>query len=162
MKGVSVPFLKQLVSIAALAAMTMPAGCHRDCIDCGDEPPTVIGNYTGIYQFTEIENGVDTVVDTTQLIEWTFRQSEYAMEIDASVPESLRVFCDVQGVYELGNGVDLRITDSSFVRSVCPQYWGPGGYFDLNQTTDTLSLLNDRLDSLGVRRIRHLRLVNID
>jgi len=125
-------------------------------------PPSVVGNYTGIYQFVEIENGVDTMVDTSQLIEFTFRQQEFSMDMHASIPESLRVFCDVVGTYELGNGVELNITDSNFTRDVCSQYWGPGGYFSLDQTTDTMRLLNDELDSLGVRRVRDLRIVNTD
>jgi len=136
-------------------------------LSCRDDvvipfPPSVVGNYTGIYQFVEIQGGVDTVVDTTQLIEFVFRKAVFSMDIDGSIPESLRVFCDVQGEYELGNGVDMTITDSNYTRGVCTQYWGPGGYFSLDLTTDTVRMLNDQLDSLGVRRIRLLKIVNTD
>ena len=136
-------------------------------LSCRDDvlipfPPSVVGNYTGIYQFVEIENGIDTIFDTTQLIEFVFRKTSFLMDIDGSIPESLRVFCDVQGEYELGNGVDMTITDSNYTRGVCTQYWGPGGYFSLDLTTDTVRMLSDKLDSLGVRQIRLLRIVNTD
>ena len=136
-------------------------------LSCRDDvvipfPPSIVGNYTGIYQFVEIQGSVDTVVDTTQLIEFIFRKTVFSMDIDGSIPESLRVFCDVQGEYELGNGVDMTITDSNYTRGVCTQYWGPGGYFSLDLTTDTVRMLNDKLDSLGVRRIRLLKIVNTD
>lgn len=137
-------------------------------VSCRDDvevpfPPSVVGNYTGIYRFVEIANEVDTNIDTTQLVEFTFRSDEYSMVIDGSIAESLRVFCDVIGEYELGNGVDMTILDSNFTRGVCTQYWGPGGYFSLDQSSaDTMRMLNDKVDSTGLRRIRSLRLVNID
>ena len=148
-----------LLLVAALAASWV--------VSCRDDvevpyPPSVVGNYTGIYHYVEIQNGVDTVVDTTQLIEFTFRTDEYKMDIDGSIPESLRVFCDVIGDYELGNGVEMVITEPNYTRGVCTEDWGPGGYFGLDQTSDTMRMLNDQLDSLGVRTIRYLRLFNID
>ena len=157
--------MKRSVSIWVVLLVVVLASSW--ILSCRDDvevpfPPSVIGNYTGIYQFVEIENGVDTVIDTTQLIEFTFRQTGYTMDIDGSIPESLRVFCDIQGEYELGNGVDMTIIDSNYTRGVCTQYWSPGGYFSLDQTSDTVRMLNDQLDSLGVRRVRYLRLFNID
>ena len=157
--------MKRSVSIwVILLAIALSSSWILSCRDDVEVPfpPSVVGNYTGIYQFIEIQSGVDTVVDTTQLIEFTFRQTEYIMDIDGSIAESLRVFCDVIGEYELGNGVEMGITDSNYTRGVCTQYWGPGGYFSLDQTTDTIRMLNDRLDSLGVRKIMYLRLFNID
>ena len=157
--------MKRSVSIwVVLLAIALAASWIVSCRDDVEVPfpPSVVGNYTGIYHFVEIQNGVDTVIDTTQLIEFTFRQAEFSMDIDGSIPESLRVFCDVLGEYELGNGIDMTITDSNYTRGVCTQYWAPGGYFGLDQTTDTMRLLNDQLDSLGTRRVRSLRLVNID
>jgi hypothetical protein len=134
-------------------------------VSCRDDleiplPPSINGNYDGIYRFIEIENGIDTVTDTTQLIDFRFRDGDYSMVMDGGIAESLRVFCDVLGTYELGNAVDMAISDSNFTRGVCTQYWGPGGYFGLDQTTDTMRLLNDDTDtSTGVRMIRQLRLV---
>lgn len=157
--------MKRSVSIwVILLAMALASSWILSCRDDVEVPfpPSLIGNYTGIYQFVEIHNGVDTIWDTTQYIEFIFRQSEYSMDIDGGIPESLRVFCDVLGEYELGNGVDMGITDSNYTRGVCTQYWGPGGYFSLDQTSDTVRMLNDELDSLGVRKIRLLRLFNID
>ncbi len=132
-------------------------------VSCRDDievplPPSINGDYTGIYQFIEIENAVDTVTDTTQVIEFRFRNGDYDMVMDGTIAESLRVFCDVMGEYVLGNGVAMTIMDSNFTRGVCTQYWGPGGYFGLDQTTDTMRLLHDSIDG-GSRYIKRLRLV---
>jgi hypothetical protein len=157
--------MKRSVSIwIVLLAMALASSWILSCRDDVNVPfpPSIVGKYTGIYQFIEIENNVDTVIDTTQLVEFQFRQTEYKMDIEGTIPESLRVFCDVIGEYELGNGVDMGITDSNYTRGVCTQYWSPGGYFSLNQTSDTLRMLNEQIDTAGVRRVRSLRLVNID
>ncbi|MEW5796612.1 MAG: hypothetical protein AB1772_09655 [Candidatus Zixiibacteriota bacterium] len=136
-------------------------------VSCRDDvyvpfPPSINGNYTGIYKFTEIHNTVDTQIDTSQLIEFMFRKPDYSMDMDGSIAESSRVFCDVLGTYVLGNGVAMTITDSNYTRGVCTQYWGPGGYFSLDQTTDTTRLLHDstaNVDGTTIRYIRLLRLV---
>ena len=153
--------LRLLVGLLVLAMLVLTA-CSEDKVIPPNDDSSIVGNYTGIYQYTEIQNGVDTVIDTTQLIELTFRQQEYSMSIDTSIPDSLRVFCDVTGTYELGNGINMSIADSNYTRGVCPAHWGLGGFFSLSQTTDTLRMLNDMTDSLGVRRLRYLRIVNTD
>ena len=145
-----------------LLAMALIAGLALSCRDdvSVDYPQNIYGDYTGIYHFVEIRNVVDTAWDTTQLIEFTFdHNGEYSMVMDGTIAESLRVFCDVLGEYELGNGVSMEITDSNFTRGVCTQYWGPGGYFILDQTTDTMKLLDDFTDSVGTRYVRQLKLV---
>jgi hypothetical protein len=152
----------RIASIAVLAAMVMLVACEHDCIDCGGLPPSVVGNYTGIYSYTRVQAGIDTVVDTTQLIDFVFRQNEFSMSMNAGIPNSLRVFCDVVGTYELGNGAELNITDSNFTRNVCPRDWGPSGYFKLEQTSDTVHLSNQGADTSGVWHKRYLRLVNVD
>jgi hypothetical protein len=134
-------------------------------ISCRDDievpfPPSINGDYAGIYHYVEICNGVDTATDTTQCIVFRFRKPEFSMDMCADIAESLRVFCDVLGEYELGNGVSMNILDSNYTRGVCTQYWGPGGTFGLDQTTDTLKLLHDSTDSeSGCRYIKQLKLL---
>ncbi len=157
--------MKKSVSIWVILLVAMFASSW--VLSCRDDvevpfPPSIVGNYTGIYQFIEIHGGVDTVVDTTQLIEFQFRQNEYIMDMDGTIPESTRVFCDVMGEYTLGNGVEMSITDSNYTRRVCTGYWSPGGYFSLNLTSDTVRLFSDFTDTAGVQMIRSLRLVNVD
>jgi len=143
------------------------AGLYVSCRDDVEVPlpPSINGNYTGIYRFVRIENGVDTNVDTSQLVEVRFRKPDFSMDIDGSIPEELRVFCDVIGTYELGNGVAITITDSNSTRGVCTQYWGPGGYFGFDYTTDTLKLLHDSsfVDNSGtsVRLVKNLRVRSV-
>ncbi len=136
-------------------------------ISCRDDvevpfPPSINGNYVGTYHLMIIKNGVDTLPDTSQSIEFTFRKPEFSMDIESTIPESLRVFCDVLGTYVLGNGVDLTVTDSNYTRGVCTQDWAPGGYFSLDQTTDTLKLYHDVTTTTAgnsVRVIKDIRLL---
>lgn len=134
-------------------------------VSCRDDievpfPPSINGDYEGVYRFIEICNGVDTVTDTTQCVIFRFRKPEYSMDMCGDIAESLRVFCDVLGEYVLGNGVEMNILDSNYTRGVCTQYWGPGGTFGLNQTTDTLRLLHDSTDAEGgCRYVKQVKLL---
>jgi len=152
--------IRLTVGVLILATLLLLTACSNPSEV--EPPPAITGNYTGIYSYTEIHNGVDTVIDTTQLIEFIFRQQEFSMDINGSIPESLRVFCDVAGEYELGNGVDLTCDLSNWPDSCGDTAMYPSGYFSLDMTTDTIRMLNDKLDSLGVRRVRDLRIVNAD
>ena len=136
-------------------------------VSCRDDievplPPTINGNYVGTYHYVQIENNVDTQVDTTQAVEFTFRKPELSMDIESTIPESLRVFCDVLGTYALGNGVEISVTDSNYTRGVCTQGWCPDGYFSLDQTTDTLKLYHDVTTTTAgnaIRVIKDIRLL---
>lgn len=130
---------------------------------CGDKavPPDDVDNYTGTYRFVQIESGVDTVIDSTQEIRLQFGPDYYMLSI-GDPPDSLGVLCDIIGTYELGSNLYMSVADSNYTRGVCPPHWGFGGYFSLDMSTDTIRLLNDGLDSLGIRRIRDVRVVNTD
>ena len=136
-------------------------------VSCRDDvevplPPSINGNYVGIYHMVEIVNSVDTNIDTTQAIEFMFRKPDFSMDIDPMIPESLRVFCDVLGTYVLGNGVTMTVTDSNYTRGVCTEYWAPGGFFNLDQTTDTVRLKFDvttNVDGDLVRVVKELKLL---
>jgi len=105
----------------------------------------------------QIENNVDTQVDTSQAVEFTFRKPEFSMDIESTIAESLRVFCDVLGSYVLGNGVEITVTDSNYTRGVCTQGWAPGGYFSLDQTTDTLKLYHDITTTTSGNAVRVIK-----
>jgi len=155
---------KDMMLPAGLAALVVT---FLLMVACPDDvmvplPPSINGNYTGIYRFLQVENGTDTVVDTSQLVEVRFRKPDYAMDMATGIPENLRVFCDVLGTFELSNGVALNITDSNSTLGVCTPSWGPGGYFSYDYTTDTLKLLHDSSfstsEGLAVRHVKNLRL----
>jgi hypothetical protein len=136
-------------------------------VSCRDDievpfPPSIRGSYDGVYHYMEIHDGVDTVIDTTQCVVFVFRAEEYSMDMCGEVLEPLRVFCDVLGTYELGNGVAMTITDPNYTRGVCTEDWGPGGTFGLDQTTDTLKLLHDSTDTQsGIRFINQVKLLPV-
>ena len=157
MKG-SVSFWVILLALALIASLVV--GCRDDVTV--PFPPTINGNYNGIYSVMRIENVVDTTVDTSQLVDCVFRSGDFVMVKEGGIPESLRVFCDVEGEYELGNGIEIEITDPNFTRGVCTEDWGPEGYFGLDQTTDTMRMLHDITsdeNGTSVRWIKLLRLV---
>ena len=99
--------------IATWILIFLLAGVAAFSFGCRDDrevpfPPSLVGNYTGIYSYLELGLAGDTVIDTSQLITFTFRTDEYQMEIDESIPESLRVFCDNLGPYKLDNQVTMN------------------------------------------------------
>jgi hypothetical protein len=117
-------------------------------VSCRDDvvvplPASINGNYQGTYRLVRIMNVVDTQIDTSQTVEFSFRKPEFSMDISADIAESLRVFCDVLGTYMLGTGVTMTVIDSNYTRGVCTESWGPDGSFSLDQTTDTLKLTHD-------------------
>jgi len=134
-------------------------------VSCRDDvtvpfPPTINGRYVGYYSLQKIElTSLDTLIDTSQLVLCTFKDGSFAMVKDGSIEESDRVFCDVEADYELGNGVEMTITNPNFTRGVCTEEWGPDGYFGLDQTTDTMRLLHDVNDNT-YRWVKLFRLVS--
>lgn len=136
-------------------------------VSCRDDvvvplPASINGNYVGTYRLVRVANVVDTQIDTSQLIEFTFRKPDFSMDIDSDIPESLRVFCDVLGTYLLGTGVTMTVSDSNYTRGVCTETWGPDGSFSLDQTTDTLKLTHDSSysqDGSNYRLVKQLKLL---
>ena len=152
--------MNKKITLLMIAVVTGLIYLGSSCCDCPPRPfqPSINGNYTGTYQYVEI-NAVDTIVDTSQLIDFRFRDGEFLMLLDSTILESSRVFCDVSGEYILGRGVDMKITDSNYSDRICEATWGPDGFFGLNQPADTMTLLRDFTDSTGIRIIQKLRLV---
>lgn len=157
--------MKRSVSLwLVLLGLTLVASIVLSCRDDIEVPfpPSINGDYLGIYSYMEIRGGTDTAFDTSQAIEWRFRDGEFSMVMDGTIDEEERVFCDVLGEYVLGNGVAMTVTDPNFTRGVCTESWGPDGYFGLDQTTDTTRLLHDStglVNGVSTRFIKQLRLV---
>ena len=152
----SVSFWVVLLTLALAASIFM--SCRDDVTV--PYPPSINGRYIGYYSLKKIElSSLDTLVDTSQLVYCTFNDGDFAMVKDGSIEEADRVFCDVEAEYVLGNGVEMKVTDSNFTRGVCTQEWCPDGYFGLDQTTDTMRLLFDESDGT-YRWVKLLRLVS--
>jgi hypothetical protein len=147
---------RQTVVALILVALLLLAGCPKP----GEPPPppSINGNYVGTYRFIQIESGVDTMIDSTQGIHFLLRNGNYVLSI-GDLPDSLSARCEKKGTYELGDGVTMSVPIGDFTPIFCPRSYGFGGLFSLEQTSDTMRLLNDQTDSLGVREIRDLRLV---
>lgn len=150
-------------------SILLVVGAAALTVGCRDDrevpfPPSLIGDYTGIYSYLELDQAGDTVVDTSQLITFRFTADDYQMEIDESIPESLRVFCDNLGPYELDNLVmlDCMGDDCNYTRGVCTQDWNPTGVFGLDQTSDTLRLNQEVTNPDGTRERRLLRLLPVN
>ena len=136
-------------------------------VSCRDDvlvpfPPSLQGNYKGIYTYEKIDetNQIDSTYE--QLIRWRFTSVEYQMRKDSSIAESLRVFCDVDGDYEIGTGVEMTLTDGNVKRSVCTEDWGPDGAFSLVSGEDTVRLqqiITDQQSGLVQKRLIRLVLI---
>ncbi len=134
-------------------------GCRGDITV--PEPPTLNGRYVGLYTYTEVSNGTDTVYDTTQAVSFKFTSTSYSMRVEED--EDNRVFCDVDGRYELGSaGAELTYTDGSVGVHICTEGYGPEGAYSLDQTTDTTRLRHIHTTEDGVVINKLLRLVNTD
>jgi hypothetical protein len=114
--------------------------------------------YLGEYFLKEIHSGSDTVLALEQPVHVVFRKPEFSLQLDPAEPESLRVICDMVGTYVLGNGVMLQCAGIGSVDSCADSNLYPCGVFGLDQTTDTLRLIQD-ITVETVRRIKKLSLL---
>jgi len=113
-------------------------------VGCRDDvnvpfPPSLLGDYHGTFAYQKVD-GIDTLVNEEALITFRFTSSDFSMYKDSTIPESLRVFCDVAGEYEVEDGVSMTLVDSSLTPVTCFLNWGPDGFFGLDQTTDSVKL----------------------
>lgn len=127
-------------------------------IACRDDvfvepPPSLTGDYYGWYSYKP-----DNQAAVEQPVTWRFSSNSYSMYYDIdSDPDSSRVFCDVQGSYELGNGVELIQERENLTQQNCNTDLNPTGFFQLDQSTDTLKMTQYD-DQLNVTRT--IRLLN--
>ena len=67
-------------------------------------------------------------------ITWRFSQNGYQKRSDDSL------FCDFDGTYELENGVRLNETNPRSTVKTCNEDLNPTGFFQLDQSTDTVKM----------------------
>ena len=140
-------------------ALTWSVGCRKD-VEV-DFPPTLIGAYSGIYSILVVD-GIDTLVDTLQYVNFRFTNSTYLMKLNEKLQDpGTQFFCDVEGEYKLESGVQFDELDDNLTNKVCTPAHNPFGGFGLNQNTgtDTIRIKQDIVDDDGVRSIKTLELV---
>ena len=139
-------------------AASMFVSCRDDVVV--PYPPSLLGNYKGIYSYQKVDdaNQIDSTYE--QPIRWRFTSAEYQMRKDSTIAESLRVFCDVDGSYEIGTGVEMTLEDGNVSRSVCTEDWGPDGVFSLFNSGDTVRL-QQYTTTNGIEQTRIIKLVLI-
>ncbi|HWR82563.1 MAG TPA: hypothetical protein VN285_04615 [Candidatus Deferrimicrobium sp.] len=127
--------------LAALAAAVIAIGCASDIVL--EEPPSLKGPYSGLYVVTELG---EQPVEHKQRIKWKFTDVSYNMVADTSHPffDPLQCFCNVYGDYKVEDRVRLKQsqpgTSVGFGCETCRHDWEPEGSFDLDRSTDTLKL----------------------
>ena len=126
--------MKKIASfIVALGVLAFFIGCADDVFV--EPPPTLTGDYTGVYIIKE-----GTQVPIEEYITWRFSQNSYQMRFDDTVEQGDPVNCDCDGTYDLENGVRLNETNPNPTRLTCDADKNPKGFFQLDQSTDTLKM----------------------
>jgi len=124
--------MKKIASfIIALGVLAIFIGCAKDVFV--EPPPTLTGDYTGVYIIK-----MGTQVPLEEPITWRFSQNSYQKRWDDTKIDS-NLFCDFDGTYELENGVTLNETSYS-IQLKCNPDQDPIGFFQLDQSTDTLKM----------------------
>ncbi len=127
--------MKKLVGVAfVILLLAIGMACRDDVFV--EPPPTLTGDYAG---FISVKPDGQTA--TEQPITWRFSSNGFNMYWDEIRDlDSTRDFCDVSGTYELENGVTLSTTDSNLTSQTCNETQVPNGFFQLDQSTDTLKM----------------------
>ncbi|MDD3732489.1 MAG: hypothetical protein PHU88_08965 [candidate division Zixibacteria bacterium] len=135
--------------IIALGLLAFFVGCADDVFV--EPPPTLTGNYVGTYTLKE-----GTQVPIEEPITWRFSQNSYSKRLDTTRIDS-NVFCDFDGTYELENGVNLNQTNGNPTRATCTVEQNPTGFFQLDQSTDTLKMTQYDSETLTLKIIKLLK-----
>lgn len=146
-----------LVTISALVL-----ACRDDIIV--EPPPPLDGSYTGTYEYVfETETGSDTIL---QHILMRFTDETFTMDLDKSFhpADDDRIFCDVEGIYALAQGVELRATksqDSNYTAQTCQVDKGPFGPWSLDQSTPGVVVMKSATvkNELQIDRTMRLEIV---
>ena len=146
-----------LISLVVLLAVVLAfaASCRKDIFV--PPPPSIIGTYKGIYEYSEDDhNPLTPPFDTGQYVKVIFKADTWIMNIDgAKTPDDARMACDCNGDYTLENGVQLVLVDSNSTNKVCTYDWLPNGSFQLIQEElDTLCTVKlTRIYSDDIRNV---------
>ena len=146
-----------LLLLLTLAA-SMFVSCRDDVVV--PYPPSLLGNYKGVYSYQKVDNSSQLDSTYEQPIRWRFTSEDYQMRKDSTIAESLRVFCDVDGTYNIGTGVEMTLEDGNVSRSVCTEDWGPDGVFSLFTSGDTVKLQQIQVVN-GIELTRSIKLILI-
>jgi hypothetical protein len=138
-----------------LIGLTVLAACRDDVIV--EPPPPLEGTYEGIYRYEKTGQPV-----MEQFITWIFTTNTVLMDMD-STKQTDRKFCDIEGRYIVGDGIDIYIPivkgrDSSSYRNrtrqACNEDLGPYGKFQLDQSvTNKVTLTRNNVKDSAFQRI---------
>ena len=124
--------MKKIASLIFLfGVLAVFIGCAEDVYV--EPPPSLTGDYVGVFIIKE-GNQVAESGDIT----WRFSQNGYQMRYQDIPTDTISCECD--GQYELENGVNLIETSSNPTQITCTASRNPTGFFQLDQSTDTLKM----------------------
>jgi hypothetical protein len=138
-----------IASIVLLMSLGTFWACRDDVFV--EPPPSLSGEYEGFYSVKPAGQ-----IAIEQPITWRFTDQSYNMWYRGDDPQN-RSFCDCSGTYELTGNVELEETTPVVGQIICDPELNPKGTFQLNQSTDTITLTQS-VDLGGVTTIRELRL----
>jgi len=129
--------MTRFLIMAGLMGLALVALTGSICDDRpGDPPPTLIGEYEGIYICRFAGQA-----EQEQAITWRFTSVGYRLSYDEA-NGSGRQFCDAAGTYEwMGSRTTLTEVDPNVLHSQCNEDQNPKGYFGIDQSTDTLVMV---------------------
>ena len=124
--------MKKIASLIFLfGVLAVFIGCAEDVYV--EPPPSLTGDYVGFYVI-KVGNQVAEEGDIT----WRFSQNGYQLRYAEDAADSISCECD--GQYELENGVTLIETSPNTTQQRCDATKNPTGFFQLDQSTDTLKM----------------------
>ncbi|MBU0982778.1 MAG: hypothetical protein KKA42_02840 [candidate division Zixibacteria bacterium] len=138
-------------------------------VGCRDDitvpfPATLVGDYEGLYSYTgHIGSSDDSTIERP--ITMRFTKNDYDMNVDSSKVVGDRVFCDVDGIYRLENGIYMDHPDSAtyngnVTNKTCTPEFNPYGYWSLDQSDpDTVRINQIGTDEDGFEFQKSFRLV---
>ena len=143
--------------MAVMLVAAIYIGCRDDVIV--EPPPPLEGTYEGVYRY---EKTGQPVVE--QFITWIFTTNICLMDLDTlKQPETERNFCDIEGRYLVGDGIDIYIPivagrdSSSFrnrTRKACNEDLGPYGKFQLDQSvTNKVTMSRNNVKDSAFQRV---------
>lgn len=124
--------MKKIASLILLfGVLAVFIGCAEDVYV--EPPPSLTGDYVGVYIIKE-----GSQVEQSGDITWRFSQNGYQMRYQDIPTDTISCECD--GQYELENGVTLIEISSNPTQIRCDDSRNPTGFFQLDQSTDTVKM----------------------